>query len=87
MKVRNKKNMKEGYSDTFNTHALSEIIVAFSDGDCSSEYIKDYDVYLENRQIWLDMQEAFREKLIIPDNYNTSFREPVDEAEREKGWY
>lgn len=87
MKVRNKKSMKEGYSDTFNTHALSEVIVGFTDGDYSSEYIKDYDVYLENRQIWMDMQEAFREKHIISDNYNTSFREPVNEAEREKGWY
>ena len=87
MKVRNRQNKTEGYSSTFNTHACSEIVVYFPDGDCSSEFIADYDVYLESTQIWMDMQEAFREKLIIPDNYNTAFREPVNKAERDKGWY
>lgn len=86
MIVKNKKTGTKGHSDTFNVHALSEIIVTFPD-NYSSEYIADYDVYLESRQAWYDMQDAFREKLIIPDNYNTRFREPVNAAEQEKGWY
>lgn len=87
MVVKNKKTGTRGHSSTFNVHGLSEIIVIFPDDNYSSEYIADYDVYLESRQEWHDMQDAFREKLIIPDNYNTGFREPVNAAEQERGWY
>lgn len=87
MKVRNKANGSEGYSNTFNVHALSEIIVCFLDSDCSSEFISDYEVYLESKQEYMDMLQAFKEKLIITDNYNTNFREPKDDQERERGWY
>ena len=87
MKIRNKQSRKEGYSSTFNTHACSEIIVCYPDGDMDSGFITDHEAYIESRQVWMDMQDAFREKLIIPDNYNTGFREPANEAERGKGWY
>lgn len=87
MTVKNKKTGIKGSSSTFNIHALAEIIVWFSDGECSSEYIKDYDVYLKKTKTWHDMQDAFQKKLIIPDNFNRAFREPVDEIEKERGWY
>jgi len=87
MKVKNKITGEEGRSNCFNPNAYAEIIVYFLDGDCSSEFVKDYDVYLENRGIWADMSGALREGLVIPDNYNIHFREPADEGERERGWY
>lgn len=85
MKVRNKKTGTIGQSSTFNTHALAEIIV-YTD-DCTSDFIRDYDVFIESIGEWVDMHEAFDKKLIITDNYNTNFREPLNEAEKERGWY
>lgn len=76
-----------GYSSKFNIHAMSEIIICFDDGDCNSDFIDDYDVYLESSKRWESMKEAFRNKDIIIDNYNSEFREPHNEAERGRGWY
>ncbi len=87
MKVKNKITGAEGQSSTFNPHALAEIIVYFSDGDCSSEFLRDYDVYLASRNRWVDMSDALQERMLIPDNYNLRFQEPVDENEKKKGWY
>lgn len=88
MKLRNKNRPEiTGYSDGFNTHSLSEIIVYFEDGDASSEYISDYEVFLEKTNEWKDMKMAFANRDIIPDNYNTTFSEPTTEEERERGWF
>ena len=87
MNVKNKTTGTEGRSNCFNPNAYAEIIVYFLDGDCSSEFVKDYDVYLENGRTWADMSEALQEGLIIPDNHNIHFREPIDEDEKKKGWY
>lgn len=84
MKVRKKITAAEGMSDCFNAHACGEIIVYFADGECSSEFVEDYDVYLESRKVWVDMSDALREGLIIPDNHNIHFREPVNEGEKIK---
>lgn len=85
MKVKNKKTGTIGQSSTFNTHALDEIIV-YTD-DCTSDFISDYDVFIESIGEWVDMHEAFGKKLIITDNYNTEFREPLNKKEKERGWY
>lgn len=87
MKVRNKKTGALGYCSKSNTYAMAEVIVYFDEGDCSSEFIKDYDVYLELQQTWKSMDEAFRNRDLIPDNYDTEFREPRNDDERERGWY
>ena len=87
MKVRNKKTGALGYSSKFNMHAMSEIIVYFDEGDCDSAFINDYDVYLESRMAWKSMGEAFGDKDIITDNYDSEFREPCTVAERQRGWY
>lgn len=85
MKVRNKKTGTIGQSGDFNVHAMSEIIV-YTD-DCTSDFISNYDVFIESIGEWVDMHEAFKQKLIITDNYNTNFREPLNEEEKERGWY
>jgi len=87
MKVRNKKHGHLGNSTNFNVHGLSEIIVYFDDDSCDSEFIHDYDVYIESTGEWMDMCEAFRMSLVIPDNYNTWFKEPDNETEKERGWF
>ena len=87
MKVKNKKTGDIGYSNKFNTHGLGEMIVYYEDGDCSSEYIKDYDAFIESENTWMDMHEAFSRNLIISDNYNVEFSEPANAEEKERGWY
>lgn len=87
MKVRNKAKGYTGTSTNFNTHGLGEMIVYFDDDSCDSEYIHDYDVYIDGTNSWMDMSEAFSRNLIIPDNYNTWFREPVNDEEKERGWF
>lgn len=75
MKVRNKKTGALGTSSTFNTHAIGEIIVCFDDGDCESEFVRDYEVLLESSQEWIDMQSAFIAGCLVTDNLNTCFYE------------
>ena len=86
MKVTNKKTKVIGYSHEFNIHALSEIIVYFEEGDCDSEFISDYEVELKTGW-WKDMQTAFKNKDIIPDNYNIHFREARNWLEKSNGYY
>lgn len=87
MKARNKKTGDLGHSSKFNMHAILEIIVCFDEGDCDSDYISNYDVYLESKQTWKPLDEAFRDKDIIEDNYCSEFREPRNEEEKQRGWY
>lgn len=87
VKVRNKKTGALGHSSKFNMHGMSEIIVGFDEGDCDSAFISEYDVYLESKGKWKSMDDAFRDKDIITDNYNSEFREHRNEAEKQRGWY
>ena len=87
MKIKNKKTGTLGSSNKFNTHGVGEMIVYFEDGDCSSELISDYDIFIENENTWMGMKEAFKQKLIITDNYNIYFREPSNPEEKDRGWY
>ena len=44
--------------------------------------IKDFDVWLESKQEWKDMAQAFRDKDLIIDNYNTIFFEPKTQEDK-----
>lgn len=87
MKVRNKTKGYTGTSTNFNTHGLGEMIVYFDDDSCDSEYIHDYEALIESLGDWVDMCEAFNKNLIIPDNYNTWFREPLNLEEEKQGYF
>ena len=87
MKITTKKTGTIAESNKFNTHGIGEVIVYYEDGFCSSEFIRDFDVFLESKKSWMDMLSAFKQKLLITDNYNTSFREPLNSEEKERGWY
>lgn len=86
MNVRNKDTGVEGSSDRFNLSSMSEIIVCFDDGEMISDYIKHYNVLLSDGT-WKDMSQAFKDKNIIPDNYQQTFAEPPTPEDKERGWY
>ena len=84
MKVRHKEKGYIGYSGAFNESAIWEIIVYFEDGGASSEYPKDYDVEIDGG--WKDLNQAFKDHDVIPDNYNTTFFLPPTEEDRQRGF-
>lgn len=89
MRIRNKTTMSLAHSSSFNTNSIGEIIVLFEDGDADSDYIRNYDVLLENgprAKRWMDLSEAFRARDVIPNNYNTNFAEPCSEEDRSRGY-
>lgn len=93
MKVRMKSNPSSVFSSSeFNTHALGEVIGCGKDFGCDLFYIKDLDVFIEARTHagnhigWKDMREAFKDKDLIIDNYNTCFFEPKNEEDRQRGY-
>ena len=87
MRVRNKVTGTLGDSSRFNVHSLSEIIVQFDEDDCSSEFIRDYDVQLTETGEWKCLRTAFKETDVIPNEMNTSFRESRSAEERQRGYY
>ncbi len=85
MKVRLIKNKEiTGTSNKFNTCSFNEVIVCFPDGGLESEFIFNLEVKIENR--WISLSEAFKQKLLVIDNYNTGFFEPVNDEEKDKGY-
>ena len=86
MKIRHKEKGWIGSSNQFNIHGLGEMIVCFDDG-ADSDFIRDYDVFIESEQKWIDMYDAFEQHLIITDNYNTRFCEPTNEEDKARGYY
>lgn len=85
MQVRYKNSPEEVCSSSeFNTHGLGEVIVGGEWGQ-DSTFVKDLDVKLPNGE-WKDMQQAFRDKDIIPDNYNYRFAVPFNEQCKERGY-
>jgi hypothetical protein len=87
MKVRSVKNLEHtGFSSGFNTHAMAEIFVGFDDGDYTTDFMHNYEVLLSNGA-WKNLSDAFKDKDVIPDNYNCYFREPANLFEKNQGYY
>ena len=76
----------EGSGGSLNTHSLSEVIVYYKEGDASSEYIRECEVKLTDGT-WKNLAQAFRDRDVITDNYNTAFREPISTEEKARGYY
>lgn len=88
MKVRDKEHTWTGFSSNFNTHGLGEVIVGFDDdGGMDSMFSSDLEVYLDYKNIWIDMNKAFEDNDLIIDNYNTCFREPRNQEEIDRGYF
>lgn len=86
MKIKNKLSGAIGFSGSFNTHGMGEIIVGFKEDGMDSDFIKNYDVFLEKSGYWKDMSEVFRNNDLIIDNYNTIFFEPKSDEDRARGY-
>jgi hypothetical protein len=77
-----------GHASQFNVRGLTEVIVGFDgEGGMDSCFIADLEVFVEARQEWKPMRQAFKDRDLIPDNFNTRFAEPKDETERTRGYY
>lgn len=81
--VRFKKTGTVGESSQFNTSTVGEVIVTTTE-DYDTVFISDLDVWVNGQ--WKDMAQAFRDKDIIPDNYNQWFAAPHNDEERERGY-
>lgn len=62
-------------------HAMAEVLT----GD-DSPSIYELDVYLEQKQCWKSLADAFRDHDVIVDNYNSRFFEPQTEEDRQRGF-
>ena len=80
MRIRYKKTGTEADSSRFNVHAIAEVLT----GD-DSAYISDLDIWIDGE--WKDMGQAFKDRDIIPDNYNTFFGPPRTDEDRERGYF
>lgn len=85
MRVRNKSTGVIGNSNMFHEHDLNRIIVA-TEFWIDDDDVSNYDVYFEGKG-WIDLEEAFRLRLVIPDNYTNYFRASMSDIERERGYY
>lgn len=89
MKVRMKnKPVLAFYSGKFCTHAIGEVQGCHESFGVDLFFISDLDVFIEAdiRIGWKDMGQAFRDKDLITDNFNTYFFEPKNEEDRERGF-
>ena len=85
MKVRLKSDHEvTGFSNTFNPASGIEILVMYDDGGGDSDYIRYYEVLINDK--WIDMNDAFKNHDLITDNYYTKFFEPKDDKERKRGY-
>ena len=83
MNVRYKKTKTIGFSGQFNLSTCGEVLV-YGEWGSDSSYIKDLDVEIDGQ--WVDMNEAFTKRLIIPDDHNVYFAPPVNDECRERGY-
>lgn len=81
MKVRYQKTGSIASANQFNMHAMAEVLT----GDDSAS-IHELDVYLEQKQEWKSLADAFRDHDVIVDNYNSRFFEPETEEDRQRGF-
>lgn len=87
MKIRHKELGTICSSSGFNTHSISEIHVLYpDDGGADSDFMRNYDVWLDTKQCWMDLLEAFKMHDVIVDNYNTHFFEPTTPDDRYRGY-
>lgn len=76
------------HSNSFNMHGLSEIVVGYEgDGGMDSSPVRDWMVWIEKKNQWKGLSQAFKDRDVIEDNYCQFFKEPANEQERKQGYY
>ncbi len=86
VKARVIKTGEEGSTGAFNTTSLFEVFFYCKEW-MDTMFPEDLEVYIEAEQKWMSISQAFKEKALIPNNYNTHFAEPADEKDKERGYY
>ena len=86
MKVRHKETQVVWSSGSFNTHSVNEIIINHEELGSDSDFIINYDVWIEAKKVWMELRHAFKNKDIITDNYNRYFFEPKTQADRDRSY-
>ena len=86
MKIKYKKSGKVGSSHEFSSHAAGppEILVYFEEW-IDTDFMHNYLVYIEAKQEWMEFSQAFGNKDLIIDNFNTIFFEPKNEEDKKRG--
>jgi hypothetical protein len=79
VKVRYKDTGGEAWASGFNMCAMAEVLT----GDDSAS-ITSLDVFVNGA--WKDMGQAFRDKDIITDNFNSCFFAPPTPEDKERGY-
>lgn len=69
-------------TDAFNIHSMDEVLT----GDDSAP-MGELEVFIVANGRWMTFGEAFSQRHLITDDFNTRFREPLDEEERARGYY
>lgn len=69
------------HSIPLNTHALCEVLT----GD-DSAFIKDLEVLMDGRSLWMSLSDAMRDRLILPNNENTHLCVPRTPEDVERGY-
>lgn len=81
MWIRYKETNEQRWSNCFNTSAFSEVLTIDDTID-----IKSVDVFIEAKQMWMSLSEAFDKHDVIVDDYNECFFEPSTNADRIRGY-
>lgn len=86
MKVRLIKNPRiTGTANRFNTGSpAGEVIMGFDGGDMDSMFISELEVLIKDK--WIPLSQAFENHILIIDNFNTEFFEPMNDEERRMGY-
>jgi len=69
----------------FNINALSEVF-AVIDGEYLDMFINELDVFVTAKKEWIHLPDAFKNKDVITDNFNTNFFEPKNEEDKNRGY-
>lgn len=69
----------EGYGSNFNTCSINDIFVYFDNGEIAEYSPSQLDVYIEAKQEWKYLPDAFRDKDVVINDDNTRFYEPHKE--------
>ena len=81
MWIRYKETNEQRWSNCFNSAACSEVLTIDDTID-----IKDVDVFIEAKQMWMPLSEAFDKHAVIVDDYNEMFFEPSTNEDRLRGY-
>jgi hypothetical protein len=70
------------HASRLNVHALAEVLT----GD-DSAFFRDLEVFVVAKQEWKCLSQAFKDRDVITDNYNTWFAEAKTEADKARGYF